>query len=67
MGTNETNADVFPEHQVGYNNSGKIEISGEGLALNADDPNAAHGNLSDVRERSKREAHHSQFFMEPGR
>ena len=59
---------MFPERQVGYNNSGHMKISGEGMAMDGDDPDAANANLSDVRDVSrKRRDAGSQFHMEPER
>lgn len=61
MGTSPDKSDVFPPRQVGYNQSGKIELTSDGIKLQ-DQPD---GNMSDVRERHRRST--EQLLLEPGR
>ena len=62
----DSDNDVFPKRQVGYNTSGFVDISSKGLSINKKEPSF---NISDVRDRSGRTKRSAQpeFFMEPGR
>ena len=62
MGTGNGKSDLFPQTQVGYNNSGKIDLSSDGVQVEGVDD---RGNLSDVRVRRKRSG--GQLLLEPGR
>ena len=71
VGTDEDpdKSDVFPNRQVGYNSSGTVKITGDGISMGND--TGAVGNLSDALNkppsRQRRSTGSSQFYMEPGR
>ena len=60
MGSEEEEADLFPQTQVGYNSSGKVDVSSDGIHVEGVEE---QGNLTNVRQ--KRDT--GQLLLEPGR
>ena len=60
MGTDPEKSDLFPQMQVGYNSSGKLEVSPDGVHINGQ----SYGKMTEVRQKRSTAG---GLLMEPGR